>query len=471
MPRAPTSPAAPILPAAIRAALLTRPILRDLPDADTTFLLNNAWYAHIKEGVRFIVEDTAAEAVFFVLNGEVAIENGDRTLALQRAPRTIGLLSVIDGLDRSASVRAFSNVDVVMVPRDAFDALMARSPTFATRLVAQLTDQIRGAHRHDASVRKNFDDHFHTPNARLVQGPYAMGSFPMYALVVQTDISRIRACLPPGLTVIPGLGGRYLLTFNFFPNVYSQHSSAEGRGFAYNETTAFLPVIGPGARPAVYSPELYLDSYMPIVLGRELYGFPKRFGSARLGERHIDLTIGREMALRLQWESRRSVDAGELLALLQGWLIGRQAGLPSAVHPMLRAVFEAMDTPSARRFWPAMPVYVHSQVPSAMEDAEDGMRIDELVEIPFNVHEVGDFEVLDDATLRTFSDWILAGDAIGGVCLQMSASFGRSRRVQDYLRTEPESALQRHARPWRESARDLVTRVVSGGFSSNDSQP
>lgn len=454
-------PVAPSLPAFITKILLERPILRGLPKKDCELLLDHAWYARIAKGERFIVEETAAEAVYFVLKGEVAVESGEHILTLQEAPLTVGLLSVIDGLDRSATVRAFSDIDVVMVPRSAFDDLVAQSPAFVSRLVAQLTSQIREAHRNEASIRKNFDDHFHTPHARLVQGPYCMGPFPMYAFVVQSDLSRIRACLPAGLRVIPGLGGRYLLTFNFFPNVYSKHSSAQGRSFAYNETTAFLPVIGPGARPAVYAPELYLDSYMPIVLGRELYGFPKRFGSARLGKKHIDLNIGKEMALRLKWQGRRSTDSGELLALLQGWLLGRHNGLPSLTYPILRTLFESINTPVARRLWPAMPVYVHNQVPCAFDHAQNDMRIDELVEIPFNVEAVGEFEVLDGAQLQNLSDWLLAGEVVGGVCLRMSASFGRSRQVLNYKDSARESLLGRHLRPWRETARDLLSRASS----------
>ncbi len=454
-------PTAPKLPDDIRERLLQRPILVGLGDDDRAFLLANAWHRRLTEGTRFIVEDTAAEAVYFVLSGEVSVERDGDTLALQQAPLTVGLLSVIDGLDRSASVRAFSDVDVVMVPRSAFDALAERCSVFSANLVRHLTSDIRDAHRREAGVRKNFDDHFHSPNARLVQGPYTMGPFPMVALVVESTPERIRACLPPGIEPIRALGGRYVLTFNFFPDVHSRHMSAGGRSFAYNETTPFLPVMGPGARPAVFSPELYLDSYMPIVLGRELYGFPKRFGVARQGERHIDLSIGRQLVMRASWERRRAVDAGELLSCLQGWLIGRGQPMPAGAAPVLDAVFRLIDRPAARRFWPPVPVYVHSQVPCAVDRAGDRMRIDEIVEIPFNVHSLGDFEVLEQPALRGFADWILAGDVVGGVRLNMSATFGRARRVIDFMAPVDEGRVSRHLRPWRESARDLLGRALS----------
>ena len=74
------------------------------------------------------------------------------------------------------------------------------------------------------------------------------------------------------------------------------------------------------------------------------------------------------------------------------------------------------------------------------------MRIDELVEIPFHVHSLGAFEELQATKLEGFEDWILAGDAIYGVRLQMSATFGRARRPVDYRQAWP---LHRATAPWR----------------------
>lgn len=419
------------IPESVVARLRHLPELGPLDAQSFAALCERAVYRRLPRGVRFIVEDSDAEAVFFVLDGEIRVLVDERTVELQRAPTTIGLLSILDGAPRTASVETFSDVDVVMLQRSDFEALMAERPLFVARIIQHLTAEIREAQRRDEAARHAFDDHFHSPNARLVEGPYVMSDFPMTALVVQTTPERIAACLPKGLRPVPGMGGRYLLTLNDFSAVYSEHPSAAGRSFAYRETTPFIPVMGPGARVWVFSPELYLDSYMPIVLGRELYGFPKRYGVARFAERHIDLHIGDSLAFRASWDGAHDIDSGEMLARLQLGLLG-QPGNPLGPHAALMGgMFGLVDRPALREHWPPMPVLVHSQVPDGRSNGES-MRIDELVEIPFHVRRVGSFELLDGAKMEGFEDWLLPGEVVVGVRLRMEATFGRARRPLDY---------------------------------------
>lgn len=421
----------PGVPAEIRDRMRQLPELAPLDHESFNALADRALYRRLPAGARFIVEHSDAEAVFFVLDGEIKLLVDERTVKLEKAPTTIGLLSILDGAPRTASVEAFSDVGVVMVERGAFEGLMADHPLFVARIISHLTEEIRTAQRRDEVARHAFDDHFHSPNARLVQGPYVMANFPMTALVMETTPERIAACLPSGLRPVPGMGARYLLTLNDFSAVFSEHPSAAGRSFAYRETTPFIPVLGPGGRVWVFSPELYLDSYMPIVLGRELYGFPKRYGVARFAPRHVDLHIGDALAFRASWNEARPTDAGEVLARLQLALLGSTRP-PVSVHAgVMGGLFGLMDRPALRDWWPPMPVLVHSQVPDGRAGG-DAMRIDELVEIPFHVRTVSDFEILEGAELQDFEDWILPGEVVAGVRLRMEASFGRARRPLDY---------------------------------------
>ncbi len=438
----PRTPRVPPLPSGVRDRLRKMSELRGLSDSSFEKLLSRVWYRRLPKGTRFIVEDADAEAAFFVLSGEIRVIVGERTVELTRAPTTIGFLSLLDGAPRTASVEAFTDIDVVMLDRVTFDGLLDERPDVVFALVNHLTAEIRAAQKRDEEARRAFDDHFHSPNARLIQGPYRMGDFSMTAFVVQSTPERVAACLPPGLR--PMFGGRYLLTFNDFPSTYSEHPSAGGKTFAYRETTPFIPVLRSNGRPGVFSPELYLDSYMPIVLGRELYGFPKRFGVAEFHDTAIDLQIGSSFVLRASWESAAPAEAGDIIAGLQRGFFGIERPLRGHAQ-FLDAMFRLADVEAVRSHWPAMPVYVHSLMPDPRAEG-DSMRIDELVEIPFHVHSLGQFQELRSSKLEGFEDWILAGDAVYGARLQMSATFGRARRPVDYRQV---STLRRAVAPWQ----------------------
>jgi CRP/FNR family cyclic AMP-dependent transcriptional regulator len=444
----------PPLPKEVREKLRHMPELEGLDEQTQRALEARVWHRTLPAGARFIVEDSAAEAMFFVLSGEIRVIADDCTVGLEAAPRTIGLLSLLDHAPRTASVEAFSDIDVVMLMRDDFEVLLREHPHLVRQMVRFLTAEIRKVQQGDERTRHSFDDHFHSPNARLVQGPYVMSAFQMTALVMQTTPERVDACLPAGIHAMPRTEGRYLLTLNDFPAVYSEHPAAAGQTFAYRETTPFIPVVGPGMKPAVFSPELYLDSYMPIVLGRELYGFPKRYGRAIFGERHIDLHVSGSLAFRAKWQDTAALAAGELLAMLQNALFGLPS-LPGQAAA-LESLFGLVDRPLLREHWPAMPVLVHSQVPDGRRDGET-MRIDEIVEIPFCVRRVWDFELLREAEVIGFEDWLLQGRCVAGVRLRMEASFGRAHRPVNYA-ASARSSLGRAIAPWRSlvrSARQL----------------
>ncbi len=448
-------PRRPPISAEFLASLRVLAELRGMDDETFREFVSHLWCRKVPPNTRIIVEGEEAQAVFFLLRGEVRTTIDERTMALRQAPTRLGLLSLIDGRRRTASIEAFSECDIAMLDKESFDHLIDSRPQMLHALIRQVTEELRQYQRSDDASRRSFDDHFHTPNARLIQGPYHMDDFSMTARWMETEESRIRACLPDG--VRPLLGGRYLLTFNDFPKTFSEHPSAKGKSFAYRETTPFIPVLGPSGRPGVFSPELYLDSYMPIVLGRELYGFPKRFGVATFSEKSIDLQIGSNFVLRAAWSRATPTDFGGVMMAFQRALF--PFPMPGQTQRLLTAIFQMLNRESVRKHWPSVPVFVHSILPEAHGDASDA-RIDELVEIPFIVQRVGAFEILEDVSVRPFEDWLLAGKALAGVRVRMAAGFGRAMRPVDYREESRLTTAHSFARTAATKAYSRVMRLL-----------
>lgn len=449
---APTS-----VPPALLAELLAGDLFAGLPDDALAFVTQTVEHRHLSPGTRLIHEGADPDAIYFVLRGEVALRSQERFIGTLRAPATLGLAGEVDERKTSASVDAFSPCDVLLFPTVHMTELMGRNRTFARNVLRTLTAQLRGLHSAAEQTRAHLDDHFVRPNARLLQGPYAFDGSEMTAIVVRCDPARIERLLPPGARPIPGSRGRYLLTFNRFTDVHSVHPSGENRFFHYKEVTPFIPCMAPGGRPGVASPELYLDSYMGILLGREMYGFPKRFGKVDIYEDRLDLAVDDRMFCRGSWSGARDLSAGEFITDLIADLYGVTAA--PRLSDLVERVWTRVNKPAVRRFWPAVPVILHNQVADAFNGG-DGLRIDELVEVPFCVHAVGDFQRLQDFELQNFDDWILAGEAIGGYRLRIDMTFGVARPAWDYRAHEAGSkpTAQQRLRPWASMVRDMLVR-------------
>ena len=63
----------PPLPSGVRERLRKISELRGLSDTSFDMVVARVWYRRLPKGTRFIVEDSAAEAAFFVLSGEIRV--------------------------------------------------------------------------------------------------------------------------------------------------------------------------------------------------------------------------------------------------------------------------------------------------------------------------------------------------------------------------------------------------------------
>lgn len=393
--------------------------------------LKDARLLRLPRGTVLTREGERADDVFFLLEGELSVSVKGRQVGLLDAPRTVGLLAALDGQPRTASLEVFRHAEVVRLSGEGFRALLASRLSFSRAVLDALAAETRAAFAQQERDRSAMDDFFQSPSARLVPGPYTAGPVEMLAFVMRDEPSRLRALLPPGCAPLPGLEDTYLLTVDFFEDVHSKAAAGEGRRFSYREVTPFVPCVGPDLVPGLFCPELYPDNYLAILLGRELYGFPKRLGRIERGAGNVTLSAGHRLILRATWDRARMSSAKELGAHLAK-TTGR-VKLPDVAARAVGQVFEAFMGPRAQALWPKVPVLVRKQIPEASSVYESQLAIDALVRVPFELEDVGGYAVLERPRVDFFADgYFLGGQPVAGFRQTLRFTFGAGQTVKDY---------------------------------------
>ena len=103
------------------------------------------------------------------------------------------------------------------------------------------------------------------------RGPYHFVRREYLIITYETDPDAIRAALPEPLQPAPGA-----LAY------YEWMKMPDSSGFGdYEESGAGIPALFNGER-CNFSVQMYLDDEPPITAGREIWGFPKKYGVPRL---------------------------------------------------------------------------------------------------------------------------------------------------------------------------------------------
>jgi hypothetical protein len=401
-------------------ALARHPLLADL---DRALLVD---FCAKTDERRFVANELILDAsdraghVVFVLDGEVAVMHGSAMLRVLQAPETIGLLSALDGRPRTASVKALGPVSARLASKSYLDELMAQSPEFDRRLIAYLCGELRTQYEREADWSRSLSDFFLSPGAVMVPGPYVADPFEMLLFVVQDDSGRLAELLPPGFKPIPGMAGRYLLTVNFFESLRSEHPLGAGKKYRYREVSPLIPCRR-GHKWGVFCPELYPDSYLAISIGRELYGFPKRFGRVEKNVRGFDVIVDEELLFRATIPDRIPLDAAGFATKLTRALFPNP--LASVTSTLVGGLFDLANAEAARKFWPSVPMFVRSQRPHA--SAEPSRALDHLSEIPFRVQSFEAVAELTNPALQfTRADHFLRGQCLAAFVVRLGFRFG-----------------------------------------------
>lgn len=427
----------------LHSALLSHPLLSSLGPEAQAYVVAHARPIQCTPGQPIIIENQDGPEAYFLTQGEVAILTEGKFVTLLRAPDIVGLVSALDGQPRSASVSAFRDAQLFAIKKSTIEDLLSNNPPFARQLISHLTEKLREQYTRESKLLSHLDDFFESPGALLIPGPYAADAFEMFVVVMQDESARVSSLLPPGLQPLPGLDGKYLLVFSFFPNMYTQHSAGAGKSFAYNETAFFVPCKGPSLIPGLFCPELYPDNTLAISIGRELYGFPKRFGATLRADDHIDFVAGRKMILRASWNEQQPIAAGEATRNILRSL-SNQLPFSSLWAQMGAWATQVAQAPAVLARCPRTPVYVRKRIPDcASKPDARAYIIDQLVEVPFCITEFGEHFALDALHIEHFTpDHFLRGQALCGIRLKVTFQFDEAHVWRDY-RNPPASSNMR----------------------------
>jgi CRP/FNR family cyclic AMP-dependent transcriptional regulator len=92
-------------------------------------------------------EGDAAEQLFVIKSGEVAIRSGNRTLAELSTNHIFGEMALIDDAPRSATAVARTDVELVPISEKQFLFLVSQTPFFALKVMRVLARRLRATNK------------------------------------------------------------------------------------------------------------------------------------------------------------------------------------------------------------------------------------------------------------------------------------------------------------------------------------
>lgn len=349
------------------------------------------------------------ESFWTLVEGEVLVQRAGRAVEVWRAPCVLDPSGTVQGT-RSARFVAVTHVRVAGTPteRAPASAVSRALAAEAARLWARVeTDVCR-------------DDDAFLDGAVPVPGPWWFRRVHAAAIVMQGRAETLSACLPKGVRLMPGTGGRYVLAVTRLDGAGSL-DARDGRQFLYHEVTPFLPVWTLRHGPALFVPELYPDAWMAVILGREIHGFPKRTARVAMREDGAELIVGRRLAARLRWRKGAPCTAGDAM----GELTRHLTGTPR----LARGVRWMVDHASTRDDWSGFDVLVRKRI-GEPSTAGATTEIDSLVRVPFRLDAIRDAARLEvtDAEVGLGGGGpgpgILHGHPLAAVTLSTGFRFG-----------------------------------------------
>ncbi len=263
----------------------------------------------------------------------------------------LDLAAVLGGLPHTQKITALDDGECLCWPVDRLWA----DETFSKSARRALAHRLLTVEERIAELEAPI--HYANERGELVPGPFLFDDVTMIFAFCSADKAAVRGMLPPGARLLRGpMQGRapLLIALAKFPNAYPE-SNPDAR-FGYVETTIFIPVrVGRGL--GLYVPYIYPSTWEPILLGREIYGFPKRLGQTQFWPNSATLNVDGKPYLQLDWKGLEASTEPDLVGALIGWLgFGGLAGAWAfRAGDLLRA---AMRLPPFRR----VGVYNHKRI-------------------------------------------------------------------------------------------------------------
>lgn len=383
-------------------ALRRQPPFDRLTPGEADAVLRQGPWTRLRAG-EAIPEPSPGE-LLLLARGELEVRAAHRLLELREGPAVLLTREPLRLRARSEVVVAYVGADTI-ASRGNGSAHAALCDVYERELARVETWRAQ-------ELRKS-DDFFVDDGAELVPGPYRFGPYRATALLMEGDPGRLRHELPPGLSPIPGLGGRHLIVLSEIEGCTSLHPDSDGRAYEYLEVAAFLPCIGPRLVPGMYLPRVYPDAYLPILLGREAFGFPKRLGRVLRRDDGFDLVASHRNVVRARWNSS-PLEAGDH---------------PRWLDELMRAVRAATRLGRPR-------LYLRKRILGVRGGPDAAPCLDQLIALPFSVTAFESLQPLGDARVE-FPEpgWGIDARCVGAARFRLGFEFSDARVARTYPAT------------------------------------
>jgi len=97
----------------------------------------------VAPGECFIREGESGDCLFIVIEGEVRVHSGGKTIILLGVGKTVGELALLDPEPRAASVTATEETLLFRIDREPFDEVMVDRPEIARGVIRVLARRLR----------------------------------------------------------------------------------------------------------------------------------------------------------------------------------------------------------------------------------------------------------------------------------------------------------------------------------------
>ncbi len=306
-------------------------------------------------GETLFYEGARADTLYLLAAGRCALSYGREARGDIHSGALIDPIATLGGLPHSVKTTAVEECEVLCW---SVEALWQSGPfaDAARRYLATALQETQARLRH-VTAPIHFAD---AASAALVPGPFLFEGVTLIFAFCEVDLDAVRAGLPEGLSLLrrPGFkSGPVILAIADFPNAHPE-ADPPAR-FAYTETTYFVPVHF-GRHFGLFVPYIYPSTWEPILLGREIYGFPKRLGHTMFGSNEVSLAVDDAEYFRLRWESAEASSEARLVGALMNW-IGIERHMASAAFEAGEVLRRAMRLPAYRR----VDVFNHKRILAA----------------------------------------------------------------------------------------------------------
>lgn len=305
----------------------------------------------VQAGETLFREGEPSTTAYALTSGRCMLSRQARPLTEAQAYELLDTTAVLGGLPHTCTAIATAACEFLRWPPEALWAF----PPFALAARHFLASALLDAQTRLAELSAPlYDNHA----AELVPGPFRFDRVRLCIAVCDMDADA--AALPAGLTLLRRPGrprASLLLMFAQFPTAYPEASP--NHRFAYDETTCFVPVRCGGA-VGLFTSHIYPSAWEPILLGREIYGFPKRLGKTTLRADSANLTVDDTTHYRLTWNGYTPVRESRLVRALASSMgfDGRVTALAFRAGEALR---QTLGLPAYRR----VDVYNHKRILAA----------------------------------------------------------------------------------------------------------